>query len=162
MKNSALIFICFIGISCSNDDVNKAEYSFEFVENSGLTINTVDESYMKYGVIEEGGKTVFKYRYTAEDDEQIADDEYSEYIYFEIEPDVTNFLIEDEGLIDAKVTLTKACFCFFGYDSEKDVAPKGSISGEKRSDNQWEIELNVTFYGDEEKRLNESFILTEG
>jgi len=129
------------------------------MNDSELTVSNFDGSYMKYGVVSSGNKTVFKYTYVAPDEEQIADDEYSEYIYFEIDSDLDSFFIENDALKDTKLILTKSCFCYWPYDSEKDVAPMGIIYGEKISPTKWDITLSVTFYGDETRSFNTVFIL---
>lgn len=154
-----VLLVCIIMFSCSNDGVSGEKYEYHFFSDSELTINAFENSYMKYGVVSEGDKIVFKYYYKAKDEEQIADDEYSEFIYFEIDSSLNNFEITDEALTTAKVVLTKSCFCFFQDAPEKNVAPTGIISGEKLSDNQWKITLNVTFYGDENRQFDKVFKL---
>lgn len=153
-----IIILLLTVYSCDNKS-NEASYSYQFFEASSLTVNTREDSYMKYGVIEQGNSIVFKYTFHAEDEEDIADDEYSEYIYFEIDPKLTEFEIGAESLIETKTTLTKGCFCFFGNASEKDVPPIGTIRGNRLSDTKWNIELNVLFYGEDERIINEIFAL---
>lgn len=145
--------------SCSDDDVNHEIYKYEFFENSDLSINEIEGSYMKYGVISEGDKVVFKYTYIAENEELIADDEYAEFIYFKIDSNLNNFEIEGVDLISAKTILTKSCFCFFSNDENRDVNPVGSISGEKISDKKWRIDFDMTFYGEDNRIFEEIFVL---
>jgi hypothetical protein len=152
-----LILTSLILVSCSED--NNEYDSYDFVENSTLNIEMYDESYMKYGNIEEGTNLVFEYEYSAEEKESISDDEYSEFIRFEINPELTEFNYKNEELAGIKAVLSKSCFCDFQYDPEKDVAPTGTISGEKISDTTWEILIDVVFYGDEHKNITGSFRL---
>ncbi len=146
--------------SCSIfESKSKDTYSYEFVENSKLEINQLDGSYMKYGLISEGSNTVFIYRFEQAQDDDIADDEYVEYIRFQISPELQIFSLIDNDLVEANAVLSKACFCGFGNDEEKNVDPYGSIEGEKLSDDTWDINIDVTFYGDEKRTINTIFKL---
>lgn len=145
--------------SCSNDDSQADSYTYTYFEESELTITSNEDSYMKYGIIESGENLVFEYTFKAHDEEHIADDEYSESIRFEIDPKLEQFSYSDDELLNIKTVLTQYCFCYFALTESKNVNPKGSISGEKISDNEWEIKINITFYGDEEKVINGNFKL---
>jgi hypothetical protein len=146
-------------LSCSDDGINKEKYRYEFFKNSALSINEMDGSYMKYGMISNGEKVVFKYTYVAEDNEQIADDEYAEFIHFEIDSNLNSFEIDGEDFSVAKTILTKSCFCYFPDDEEKNVNPVGAISGEKISNDTWRVNFDVTFYADENRSFEANFIL---
>jgi len=50
-----------------------------------------DKSDMKYGNIKEGIHLVFEYEYTPEEETTISDNVYSEFIRFEINPELTEF-----------------------------------------------------------------------
>lgn len=159
IKKIGVLVVCFVMFACGDDGVSGEKYEYHFFSESELTVNTVQESYMKYGVVSQGNNLVFKYHYKAKDDEQIADDEYSEFIYFEVDANLNSFELTNEALTDAKVILTKSCFCFFGDTPEKNVEPTGIITGEKISDSKWKITLNVTFYGDETRQFDKVFVL---
>ena len=155
-----LLITSLVLTSCSKENKENEEYFlYNFSENKQLNIETYDESYMKYGNIEEGSNLVFEYEYSAEDAVNIADDEYSESIRFEINPLLTEFNYEGSELSDIKAVFSKSCFCFFDYDSDKDVPPTGTISGEKISNTEWNISIDVTFYGDERKSIMNKFRL---
>lgn len=158
MKKYLLLFLCSFVLSCSTND-DEDIYKYEFYENSELSITQIDESYMKYGTISTGDKLVFKYSFIRDDEEQIADDEYAEFIYFEVDSNLESFLMEDYELETAKTILTKSCFCFFPDDEEKNVLPVGSISGEKIADDTWKITFDVTFYSDENRMFEAIFTL---
>lgn len=158
-KYFLLILSCLILTSCSKDDnVNDPNYLYEYSNDSELTITYYQNSYMKRGEVSQGDKVVFKYTYTAEDDKEIADDEYTEFIYFEIDSALDEFLLEGDALESANLILAKSCFCYFPYDSDKDVAPVGSISGEKLSDNTWKVNVDVMFYGEDTREFEATFI----
>jgi hypothetical protein len=114
---------------------------------------------MKYGIIESGENLVFEYRFDAYDEEQIADDEYSETIRFEIDSKLDKFSYSDDELLNIKAVFTPYCFCYLPLTESKNVDPKGTISGEKTSNNEWKIKINITFYGDEVKVIHGNFKL---
>jgi hypothetical protein len=156
-----LLITSLIYTSCSkeNEEYNEEYFLYNFLENKQLNIETSDGSYMKYGNIQEGSNLVFEYEFSAEDAVNIADDEYSESIRFEINPLLTEFNYEGSELSDIEAVFSKSCFCFFDYDSDKDVPPTGTISGEKISNTEWNISIDVTFYGDEHKSIMNKFRL---
>lgn len=158
MKRNLIILFSLFLLSCSSDNIGDS-YSFEFYKKSNLEVREVENSYMKYGNISEGGNLVFKFSFIAAEEESIADDEYSEYIYFEINQGLNSFSVEGEDLLLAKTILTKSCFCFFADDIEKNVSPIGAISGKKISNNKWKITFDVIFYGNESRSFEEIFTL---
>ena len=115
---------------------------------------------MQWANIVDGNNLVFQYEYQADDEENIADDEYSEFIRFEIDPTLTEFEFKDVQLQDIKLTLTQSCFCGFSNE-EKDVPPSGMISGEKISENRWLIKIDASFYRDEYRVISSNFFLQD-
>lgn len=157
-KYLLLLFLSFI-LSCSTNN-DEGIYKYEFFKNSELSISQIEGSYMKYGTISTGDNLVFKYTFIKDDEKQIADDEYAEFILFEVDSNLDSFLIEGTDLESSKAILTKSCFCYFpDGDDEKNVAPSGSISGEKIANNKWRINLDVSFYSDENRMFEATFVL---
>ncbi|WP_159023593.1 hypothetical protein [Formosa sp. L2A11] len=99
--------------------------------------------------------------YDAGQDLNTYDGGFTEWIRFEIDPELDRFSYTDTELVAIDAVYTKSCFCFFPYNEAKDVNPRGTISGEKTSDTTWEINLDVTFYGDEHKTIDTKFKLTK-
>jgi len=158
-KNYLLLIFTLILISCNKDDSNQDLFTYTYFDKSELTITSSQDSYMKYGIIESGENLVFEYRFDAYDEEQIADDEYSETVRFEIDSKLDKFSYSDDELLNIKAVFTKYCYCGFALTESKNVNPKGTISGEKISNNEWKIKINITFYGDKEKVINGNFKL---
>ena len=158
-KNYLLLIMAFIIISCSDNDFEQDVYNYTFTENSDLIVSSREDSYMKYGVIEGGENLVFEYRFDAYDEEQIADDEYTEFIRFEIDSELESFSYSNEELLSIELVFTKACFCYFPLDESKDVSPKGMISGEKISNEKWKIKIDLIFYGDDNRAIEGKFKL---
>ena len=158
-KNYLLLIMTLILISCSDDDSSRDEYSYTYSEKSNLTVSTLEDSYMKYGIVEEGENLVFEYRFVAEDDGQIVDDEYGETIRFEIDSNLDEFRYSNDELSNIDLVFSKHCFCYFQMDESKDVDPTGIISGEKISSDKWKIKIDLTFYGDENRTTEGNFKL---
>ena len=116
---------------------------------------------MKFGTVASGENLVFEYRFNAEDDAQIADDEYGETIRFEIDEDLNEFSYSNTELATMKLVFSRDCFCYFPMDVSKNVDPTGSISGQKISDKQWNIKIDVTFYGEDTRTIEERFTLKQ-
>ncbi len=156
MKNQlVLLFVSLLAFSCSKK--NKVSYAYTFIENAALIIESQNNGYMKYWSLEEGENLVFEYEYQAEDNEHIQDDEYAEFIHFQIDPSLNEFNYSDSELESINAVFTESCFCGYPDDELKDVPPKGNISGQKLSATEWEISIDVTFYGDEKKTISEIF-----
>ena len=158
MKRLWMILLGFLLISCH---INGEYHLYTFVENSELDIITYNGSYMKWGQIKEGKNLVFEYVFSAEEDSRAEDDEYSEYIKFEIDPELTSFNYSDSALHNTKIVFTKSCFCDFDYQETMDVEPYGTISGEKVSNTEWNINLDIIFYGNDQKQVSGIFKLKE-
>ena len=160
MRNIIILLIFVLSfISCNEKESNSDTYSYTFVDNSKLIISTIEETYMKYGSIDDGKNLVFEYRFDAYDEIQIADDEYAETIQFEIDSNLQSFSYSNEELLNTNLVFTKHCFCYFPNDESKDVDPVGVITGEKLSNSEWRISINVTFYGGQQRSISGNFKL---
>ncbi len=155
-----LMTICLsLFISCNENEENLETYSYVFMNDSKLEVKSNDDLYIKYGIIEKGENVVFEYEFVEPGDVEIADSGYSETIRFEIDTNLNEFSYSNEELEIIKPVFTKYCFCSFENNAVKNVNPTGKISGKKLSNNQWEIDLDITFYGDENKKIKEIFKL---
>jgi hypothetical protein len=131
-------------ISCKNEGLKptncrsgRCTYTFDKDQQIDL-----DSSSGSLAVsVEDGDMLVFEYLYVKNDKERIADDEYSEKIRFEIPSDSEGFSYTDSELKDTKLVFTPACFC----PVESILISSGSLQGEKTSDDEWEVSMNVTF-----------------
>lgn len=93
--------------------------------------------------IKPGANTVFYFRSYKDPSATIEEDQFEEFIVFEIAPNQENFHFSGyEELNSAKVKYAKRGFDgkdFSGYLSIK----SGCITGEKLSDTEWQIDINV-------------------
>ena len=114
--------------------------TYAFVEDAQLSIEEVDE-WNVFLRRDSGANLVFTYNYVADDNPRIADDEYSERISFELNPDLTNIALEDGELTEIKLAFAPSCECIL----EVVEIRSGKISGEKINENQWEFNLDLEF-----------------
>jgi len=115
--------------------------SYLIEDNAAL--NVTDDEIVE---IIAGEKLVFTYVYEAEEDPQIADDEYTEFIRFEIAADTatTSFSYEDRDLRQINALMHASCFCA----PEVAEIREGSINGTKQEDGSWEVAVEISFdYG---------------
>jgi hypothetical protein len=86
-----------------------------------------------------GNKLVFEHRFEKNDKANIADDEFWDWIFFEIDPDLESFSFSDAELTDINALYEFSCFCVgpFRFRIES-----GTISGEKKGD-KWDVTVDV-------------------
>ncbi|KQC29051.1 hypothetical protein [Flagellimonas eckloniae] len=156
-KPTVLLGVCLIFLtSCFNDD-NPEITEYSFYENATI-VTTMMDGY-GFATIESGQSLVFEYFFTASEEPQVADDEYEERIIFEIDATAESFSMSGDDLTMANTVFDKYCFC----DIRGSIPiSSGTISGEKISDNSWNIEIDVTFtdYNEESRNISGSFKLT--
>jgi len=155
MKNIAILLILSIFlISCSKDDDdnpgNLEEVNYIVYPNSSLVLNETENG--TFIDVEAGNKLVFEYRYSTEGRPEIADDEFTEVVYFELEPNTENFSINEENFEVTKTFLGKFCFC--GRTGYFQVT-SGEINGEKIGDLQWNVSLDVEAFVEAENDIPE-------
>jgi len=155
MKNIAILFVISIFlISCSKSDDdnpgNPEEENYIVYPNSSLVVsNTENGTFLE---VEAGNKLVFEYRYSTEGRPEIADDELTEVIYFELDPNTENFSINQDDFEDTKTYLGKFCFC--GRTGYFQVT-SGEINGQKIGDLQWDVSLDVKAFIEAENDIPE-------
>lgn len=96
--------------SSSFECPNNGECSLTIIENKGLNLKMINNDTI-YEIIDNTEKTIIKYNYSINQDQNIYDGGYAEEIIFEIEnKDYSENLI-DENLKRAKVFYRRFCAC---------------------------------------------------
>lgn len=113
-----------------------------FFENSQLKLEAEDESHvntesLKLDVIP-GDKIVFKLLTYDDPEETVADDEVTKIVYFEIDPEVTEFTLNPDNFEAANAVIGVVTNSSYIKPIES-----GEIIGAKISDNEWQVEINV-------------------
>ena len=83
---------------------------FEVLKNSSLQIK-IDDFGKIYPEIVPGNKLVVKYHYKRDEVENVMDGNYSEYVYFEIDPNEKQIILKDMDLQKVKMVFGRICFC---------------------------------------------------
>ncbi len=139
-------FLLLLGLlSCEKDpapwDLNCEEGFCHYLLYKDSKVAVYPFSDGVSAVIDNGDKLVFEYQYQYKDNPNIADDEFSERLLFQIDPDLDEFILEGpEELSDALTYYNRFCFCI----QEGSVAPSsGRITGRRISSSAWEIDIDV-------------------
>lgn len=122
----------------TNQESDIEDYEFKFYRNTSL--NIIEEEHYRSLRFAEGNNLVFECRYTFADDPDIADDEYSETIFFEIRPELSEFSISGSELKDSNAVFGISCYCF---DGSYYYINNGTIKGVKIGENEWKINIEV-------------------
>ena len=116
-----------------------AENYQAFFENSELQIDAIPDSNDLEIDVKTGNKLVFKLLQYEDPIPEVADDETTRIVYFEVDADATEFLINSENFSEYKVvTGLSASIANIKY------VEQGEIAGEKINDNEWKISLNTS------------------
>lgn len=162
-----VVIFSFVLIACGKNEptVNSVNYSYEYstLSKIKITIDTFINEYMiKDSVyidtviyanpeVIAGENYVFKYLYEKYNEPGWVDGEYYESILLEIPVSEDNFLYDSDGLKRLNTAFEYYCYCsVLGLIK----ADSGTISGIKIDDNNWKIELNARFSGEQDGNDN--------
>lgn len=147
MKTISALLLIFILISCkAQNEIYSTQNcpsngvcSSELIQNKSLKIEN-DHFERLNAKIEEGDKTIFKFVYNRNVDEQYVDGNYTEIIYAELDKDLTEFNLNDSELKNVKLLFNRLCFCKGSTGFYK--VTKGILSIKKISKETYNIQLN--------------------
>lgn len=139
---SILILSCFS--SCSSDD-EKNDCQPETViakttAEKEIIVKFNTEFERNDYTVEDGNNLVFEYNYTRAQCDYIADDEWGETLIFQVEDQNNNFDFTNDEIL--------ATNCFYQQQGawvnhNQYQIKRGVIKGEKISENQWKITVDV-------------------
>lgn len=84
--------------------------TFEVLENSVLNIKHDDNGQL-YPEIAAGDQLVVKYTYDKKTVKGVMDGNYTEYVYFEFNPNEAQYILKDKELQKAKMLFGRICYC---------------------------------------------------
>ena len=114
----------------TNDCLPNWMCSFYFTNDSRV------ETDAYYGVAE-GDKRVFQMVSDTEGEDWIADDEFTNILVFEIDPEQTSFSAEDAALKDLRVLYKSICYCSEVMFRE---ISSGCMQGIEQPDGSWHVQ----------------------
>jgi len=155
-----MVVILFSALSCSeSDDASDNPLTgdterFQFYTNRSVAVGEND-----FAGISVGSSLVFEYTFTAEDNPDLADDEYAERILFQVDPELNSFIFTNEELISTNAYFDKFCFCLIEGSIPLE---EGTISGERVNNETWNVTIDVAFtdFEEETRTITGSFRLT--
>ncbi len=157
MKKLLPILISIL-IFSSCDNTNEGSLERVYYENSELS--SPDDDYGTWVLWEEGDKTAIRFAYTHPDEENIADDELTEFFWIELPANATEFNINtgnDLPQTEIEFFYVRSCFCAF----EAFRFLRNDISGQKITANQWRVSFDILVAsGDHEYELKDSGVYT--
>lgn len=152
--NVFFLVLIWCTISCSDLDIQPTECNdgkCSYLLHKDMQLIIWSDSVVNHVSVESGEQWVFEYTFVANDNPNIADDEFTENLYFEIDPELSSFSYSDEDLRDMNAVYQQICHCTFPHVFRIN---KGTINGEKLNKNAWYIEIDVEVeIGDNNFRL---------
>ncbi len=122
-------------ISCrlTNCDRESFDYTFEENKTIQLTMDSLEHHYNF--VIIDGDSLVFEYARSSAQCDDIADDEYSEFVYFQVDPNEGEGEYLDAGLSSINCTYRESGAWVFSVRPVE----KGRLNIEKINNKRWRI-----------------------
>jgi hypothetical protein len=157
---SAIIFFILFILSCNKNGLNdctKDRYNYAFLKLSKIdtsSSNSPFQGYLQYQ-INAGNDLVFKYTHEGPDCKNIADEEFTEFLVFQVPAGTNSFNYQNAQLESANCYFNLICFC----DINARPVKSGSIKGNKISESRWNVEINIDVPGSANKIiLNKIFV----
>ncbi len=110
---------------------NNYTCAFEWFENAQLDVSSPNEV-----KIISGNKLVFNASIHTDGRADVADDEFTHLLWFEIDPSLDRFSTDDAQ----NARYQKACFCA----DRKPKIPTGCIQGQRIDNKHWKVQANLT------------------
>ena len=144
MKYGYIHIIFLVLISCHREDLGCHEESLlgTFESAKMIQIEKIpDANNFDFQVVS-GNKIVFTLNHCGPQCDKVYDDEWAEQVVFQIEGNPISFAIEDIELEEASC-LYRQLGAWVNQD--RSFISRGSIHGEKISEDEWSIKLRIEF-----------------
>lgn len=148
IQSTLLFLICsYTGYAQNTDSLMNAFNPEKKVAtisiNKQIELNTKDTINPDYNVID-GKRWLFEYSFKSKEYIQIADDEYSEKLLFNILPKKNSFKITSKDFDKINLLYTQSCFCM---DAGTYLISNGVLNGKKINANTWQLTINFNYVG---------------
>lgn len=144
-------------LSCKKGALNNCtedKYAYEFF--SASKIDTLTNPGGIFYTINPGSNLVFQYTHVGPDCKNLVDEEYTEFLVFQVPAALTSFQYQNNELAAVLTLFRRLCFC----PPDASAITSGFIKGTRISSSKWDIEINIDIPGTSRKIvLNRSFIL---
>lgn len=135
----------------SNQCIDNWECAFKVTPQSSVDTTTSDG-------LASGNNLVFQMINSTEGSPNIADDEFTDILVFELNASQQSFSVEGEDLRAMNVYFKRVCFCVEVVFKE---VTSGCMQGEKQADGSWYIQgnLRVSYsFGEEDVKFEAQFV----
>lgn len=150
----ALCLILFC-LSCKKNNLSTCtddSYAYEILAASKIDTITTQGGF--YYQVNSGNDLVFRYTHNGPDCKNIADEEYTENLVFQVPSAATSFEYRNDQLKNASCYFNRVCFC----PMNTIAINSGFIKGTKISATKWNVEINIDLTGSSNKIiLNKTF-----
>ena len=156
MKHLSLLCLLLVLISCESEDDTVNEngdvLTYHYFENARINLDSNN-----FTSIENGVNRVFEYEFVADDNPNLADDEFAERILFEVPLNMDNFSFSNQELNTIHAYYDKYGFCLIEGSIPLST---GTIRGTRINSSTFEIEINVEFedFGTISKVITANFV----
>jgi hypothetical protein len=145
-----IISFCVIlfSLSCKKENMSGCTddtYAYEILPAN--KIDTVTNQGGFFYQLNPGNDLVFRYTHTGPDCKNIADEEYTEYLVFQVPGSAMFFEYRNDQLKNASCYFNRLCFCPINTVS----VSSGTIKGTKTSATKWKVEIDVELPGNGNK-----------
>ncbi len=158
-KQQILTFLLILGLaatfsSCDKDKLSKCENGkCENTLHPNSKLEVIEDTIIQDINIVSGTQLVFKHQFEQNEKANISDDEFWDWIYFEIDPSLDKFSYVDAELSQINALYEYSCFCFGPFHFR---IVRGSISGTKNGDS-WDVTVDVEIDRDEGFIVSKAF-----
>lgn len=141
MEKSFILILFISVISCrEREDCHPESILLKLLPDKQISLEQDSSLNRNFYSVEEGEHLVFQYGHSTVECKNIIDDEYVEFLTFEISKGLTAFEYTDEEILQTK------CFydevgAWVSYSNYQ--VKEGVIKGMKVSDEAWDIDVNV-------------------
>jgi hypothetical protein len=155
MRVSIALCLIFLFLSCKKNNLSDCTddtYAYEILTAS--KIDTIATQGGFYYQVNSGNDLVFRYTHTGPDCKNIADEEYTEHLVFQVPGGATSFEYRNDQLKNASCYFNRLCYCPLNTIA----VSSGIIKGTKISATKWDVEINIDLTGSSNKIiLNKTF-----
>ena len=122
----------------TNDCISNWTCQYDLHDNSKLEY--ISNANHDEALVKSGDKLVFETILNTQGTPNIADDEVTKTLYFEIDPTQESFSVEGDQLDLLNVRYQKSCFC---SDVHFNKPSSGCMQGQKIDENHWQVQANL-------------------
>ncbi|MEM7373859.1 MAG: hypothetical protein AAF587_34870 [Bacteroidota bacterium] len=149
------MLIFMIASSCSRLNCTPEQYQYSITPNQDITYSYDDTYNFHRYESTDGEQLLFEFFHANQSCEDVFDDGYAEFLRFAVDSDLVDFSFRDTSMI-----IIHAHYYEVGawVTNQQHQLTQGSISGTQLSQDQWQVDVDVSIYYDSASGLIEKEI----